>query len=609
MCGIFGYYSINGKSIDTQTFNKSLLTILHRGPEFQQSKFFNNDNIALGHVRLSIIDLSTAANQPMAVGKYQIVYNGEIYNYIEIRQELLAIGYQFITNSDTEVLVNAYDYWGEDCVNHFNGMWSFAILNQEDYSLFCSRDRYGVKPFNYYTDSEKFIFSSEIKPIIAYAPSLKKPNYNSIGLFCREGICGEIEETWFQDIYRLLPAHNLVLKNGKVNIYKYYSYPSETRQISLTEARTKFYELFTDAVKLRMRSDVPVGTTLSGGLDSSSIVAALRTFYDGQHATFTAHFPGFADDEYATAHKTNQVFQLDGNPVEIDFKNGYLDILQKIIYHLESGHLSPAIFPLWKVYEKAKEKVTVVLEGQGADELMAGYITTVSGAFIASKVSKFKLRDAYKAFSALKNNYPVSEILKLYLRTTIPSFARTLSRRFFLKYEGVLTGKLNKFHYSSLPKVSSDSEFKKILQKSHQSTLVNLLHYGDAISMAYSIESRLPFMDYRLVDFVMTLPDDLLIAEGKGKYIQRESLKEILPDFINKDVKKLGFPSPLNDFINEDKDELIVFFNNKKTINRKIFNQNKLLKLLNQKISPTSNSARFIFRLICVELWFRTFID
>lgn len=609
MCGIFGYYSFTENKVNRSAFHDSLLKIIHRGPDHQNSQYYMNDKIALGHVRLSIIDLSESANQPMQVGDYHIVFNGEIYNYIELKHELQDAGYVFHTSSDTEVLINAYDCWGENCVNKFNGMWAFAILNEKNNSLFCSRDRFGVKPFNYYCDNNTFIFCSEIKPIISYYPTLRKPNFNSIGLFCREGICGEIPETWFENILRLLPAHNLVIKDGKINTYKYYVYPEKTVAKSFDQAQKEFYDLFIDTVKLRMRSDVPVGTTLSGGLDSSSIIAALRVFYDGPHDTFTASFPGYVHDEYVTANKTNDIFKLTGNPIEIDYDNDYLEILKRIIYHLESGHLSPSIFPLWKVYEKAKNRVTVVLEGQGADELLAGYIDAFAGQFIMEKLKKFEFLKAIKSYKLLKKNYSISDILIQLMRATLPSFAKTFSRRYFLKFEDVLIGNLRNFKYTIVPAVKSDSKFKEKLQAAHQTTLVNLLHYGDAISMAFSIESRLPFMDYRLVDLAMTLPEDFLIAEGKGKYILREALKKNLPDFINSDIRKLGFPSPLNDFFNKNKILLNEILLGDRTKARGIFNEKRLSKLINSDMNSHLTSSRFLFRLICVELWFRIFID
>ncbi|MBX9780067.1 MAG: asparagine synthase (glutamine-hydrolyzing) [Chitinophagaceae bacterium] len=609
MCGIFGYISFSQIKVDKEKFNKALTTIIHRGPDSQNSLFLNNDTVALGHVRLAIIDLSESGNQPMAVGKYQIIFNGEIFNYIELREELLLKGYVFNSNSDTEVLVNAYDCWGEDCVSKFNGMWAFAIFNTFDRSLFCSRDRFGVKPFNYYIDDNRFIFGSEVKPIINYDSSLRKPNFNSIGLFCREGLCGELSETWFDKIFRLKPGHNLILEGKKARIYRYYNYPEKIINIPFDDAKEKFSFLFNDAVKLRMRSDVPVGTTLSGGLDSTSIVSALRQFHKGEHFTFTAHFPGMEGDEYAQADRTNKYFNLSGTPVVREFDNKLLWALNKAILHLESGHFSPAILPLWRIHGEAKKKVKVVLEGQGADELLGGYIQHVAGAFLFEKIIKFQwisfIRNAKKLF----NNYSVKTIFIFFFRLSLPAWLRTIVRRYFLRTEQVLIGELKKVKHREKTSSNSESYFTRVLQHSHQGILVSLLHYGDAISMAFGIESRLPFMDYRLVDFVMTLPADYLVAEGKGKYIQRESLRNILPAFIYEDIQKLGFVTPINDFFSQNRELVESLLLSEKSLKREIFDEKELRKIINSNYNKSLNRSYFLFRLLCVELWFKMFID
>ena len=608
MCGIFGYVSFCNEQVNRSRFEKSLLTMIHRGPDFQSSLFFENDTVALGHVRLSIIDLSSQANQPMSVGgKYSVIFNGEIYNYIELKQELELKGYHFTTHSDTEVLVMAYDCWGEECVHRFNGMWGFAIYNTQNHTLFCSRDRFGVKPFNYYLDDKRFMFASEIKPLIAYDPSLRRPNYNSIGLFCREGINGEIPETWFEGIYRLSPGHNLTIKNNRVAIYRYYEYPNHTQPISFEDAKEQFLALFIDACKLRMRSDVPVGLTLSGGLDSTAIAGVVRQFHSAQLNTYTARFPGFVDDEYPTAEKTNQYYHLKGHSVVIPYDHGYMATLQNIIYYLESGHLSSAIFPLWKVYEAASKDVTVVLEGQGADELLAGYIQSFAMPSVLDLLKKGRLIAAFNSLRKLSHNYSVKAIIVLYLRLCLPAFAKTLVRRYLLKNEGILIGPLKAFRYTYQPECRSSSYLKRTLQWSHQTTLANLLHYGDAISMAFSMESRLPFMDYRLVNLAMSLPADYLVAEGKGKFICREALKEILPPEIFSSINKLGFPSPIEDFFIQNKLLLETELLGQRSMDRGIFDIQKLARYIDNGLDAVK--SRFLFRLFCVELWFRTFID
>lgn len=609
MCGILGAFSLKkDKKISPEKINDGLQKLYHRGPDYQNSVSYKDDSVVLAHARLSIIDLSANGNQPMEIGDYRIVFNGEIYNYIEIKEELIKYGYSFTTDSDTEVLGKAYDKWGENCVNKFNGMWSFAILTESTNKLFCSRDRFGVKPFNYYLDENIFIFSSEIKAILEYDSAFRKPNYNSLGLFCREGICGEIEETWFENINRLMPGHNLVIENSSVKIYKYYHYPQIISKISFEEAKTKFTEIFVDAVKLRMRSDVPVGTTLSGGLDSSSIVSVMRTFFKGEHNTFTAHFPGFKDDEYKNAEKTNEYLLLTGSPIVIDYGNEYLNILNKIVYHLESGHLSPSVFPLWKVYEKSREKVTVILEGQGADEAMGGYISTASAPFLFENLKKLKFKKFVSQAKMIHANYGLKNTAVLGLRIFSPPKVRELMRKYILKYEDVFSGNLRHYKYPKSIETRSESFFTKHLQDAHQTTLVNLLHYGDALSMAHSLESRLPFMDYRLVDFCFSLPNEYLINNGKGKYILRESLKDVLPPHIFKDHKKLGFPSPIDDFFRENRNIIKDLLINEKSKNRNLYDMQKLEVLLNSA-GNKNNSERVVFRMICVELWFRNFID
>jgi asparagine synthase (glutamine-hydrolysing) len=608
MCGIFGYMSFCDERVEHSRFEQSLLTMIHRGPDFQNSLFFENDTVALGHVRLSIIDLSVQANQPMSVGeKYCVIFNGEIYNYIELKQELELKGYHFTTHSDTEVLVVAYDCWGEECVHHFNGMWGFAIYNTQEHTLFCSRDRFGVKPFNYYLDDRRFMFASEIKPMLAYDSSLRRPNYNSIGLFCREGINGDIAETWFDGVLRLLPGHNLTVRNNKVSVYRYYRYPEHTERISFKDAKKKFYELFLDACKLRMRSDVPVGLTLSGGLDSTGIAGAVRQFHSAPLNTYTARFPSFANNEYPVAEKTNQYYQLEGHPVTVTYDSEYVETLTKIIYSLESGHSSPAIFPLWKVYEAASKDVTVVLEGQGADELLGGYVDAFAIPSVIDLLKKGRVVAAFSSFRKLSENYSAKAIVIMYMRLCLPSFVKTLVRRYLLKNEDILIGPLKAFRYPDEPECRSPSYLKRILQWSHQTTLVNLLHYGDAISMAFSMESRLPFMDYRLVELAMSLPEDYLVAGGKGKVIEREALKEILPLDIFSSVKKLGFPSPIRDFFIQNQQLLEEGLLGKRTMERGIFDVRKISHYITSGLDI--KRSHFLFRLIGVELWFRIFID
>ncbi|MBK7132487.1 MAG: hypothetical protein IPH69_06595 [Bacteroidales bacterium] len=253
MCGILGIYNIKSiEKFDAEKFRSALLTMIHRGPDSNQIKDFGNTSI-LGHVRLSIIDLSDENSQPLQTdGRYWIVYNGEIYNYIELKSELINAGYQFRTAGDTEVILRAYQHWGKDCVQRFNGMWAFAIYDNIDCTLFCSRDRFGIKPIYYATINGQFIFSSEIKGIITYFPKLKEPNYSLISNYCRKSIGAQTKDTWFENIYRIEPAHNLTVDSSGVNSYRYWDYPRKVqRNITFNNAIQTYKEILIDSVKLR----------------------------------------------------------------------------------------------------------------------------------------------------------------------------------------------------------------------------------------------------------------------------------------------------------------------------------------------------------------------
>lgn len=610
MCGIFGCINFSNKIIDKSKFNESLELLKHRGPDNQSTIYFNNDTIALGHRRLSIIDLKESANQPMKNDNYCIVFNGEIYNYIEIREDLISKGLIFLTDSDTEVILKSYEFYGESCVNTFNGMWAFVIYDIKNNTFFCSRDRFGVKPFNYYLSKETFIFSSEIKSIIKYDNNLNVPNYNSIGLYCLEGASSELNETWFENIFRLKPGHNLKINGSNITINRYYNYPNKSIDITFNEAKSKFRNLFFDSVRIRMRSDVPVGVTLSGGLDSSSIVAAISNLNSPKINSYTAKFPNYLYDEADLAKKTADIYNLNFNEINVEYSNDeYISLLNKMIYHLESGNLSPSIFPLWKVYERAKKDVTVVLEGQGADELLGGYMTTFSFYYLFTLLKNFRIKLFFSEFLKIFKNYSIKESFLLFIRTSFPFKIRSILRKYFFGFDFILKPKLRNATYKEKIIVDSNNLLHKALQISHKTTLSNLLHYGDAISMAFSIENRLPFIDFRIVDFCMKLNPSYLISNGKGKFIQRESLKEIIPLFIYEDTRKLGFPSPINNFLNENKKLLTDLLLSTECTNRNLFNEKILKKLINSDFSNKPHIARFLFRLISVELWFKIFID
>lgn len=634
MCGIFGIFNFEvNSSIDEDLAVSSLDTMSHRGPDAKGTKTFSG-KCFLGHRRLSVIDLREESNQPFCIdNRYWIVYNGEIYNYLEIRNELIdKFAIEFATESDTEVLLRAYQYWGKECVNYFNGMWAFVIYDCVENNFFCSRDRFGVKPLNYAVINSQFIFASEIKAIIKYFPELKKPNYNVIANFCMSSVGAQLEETWFENIVRLLPAHNMLVTKEGVTKYLYWSYPTKTKHnISFDEAISEYKSLFIDSVKLRMRSDVPVGTTLSSGVDSNSIVFSLRQFNDGNHYTFTAAFnpekfdaldkTAYKDknliiDEAAIVANTSKNLGLNQEFVKVDYSNLIKD-LSRIIYHLESGNSSPAVIPSMQIMKKAREKVVVVLEGQGADELLGGYHQTLLINGLIEYLKSFKIKSFIKTIKKSRVNYSIFYALLLYIRqlsnkikviSIIYQRISGLSSIYSDKLK--ITKKLRDYDSKNIPQF--DNKFNKILYYQHKGGLVNLLHYGDAISMANSIETRLPFMDYRLVEFAFKLPWHFKFHEDYGKYIHRQAMKNICPDSILENNIKLGFNTPSsllfnlkNDLEVKPKDILL----SEKCLSRGLFNEYYLRKTFETHEKGIKNHSTLLYRLLCTELWFREFID
>lgn len=633
MCGIFGIKSLNSDfTIDESLFYQSLMKMEHRGPDFNGYNRID-DNTIFGHVRLSIIDLRPESNQPMLIdNRFWIVFNGEIYNYIELRDELIKeVNFNFHTESDTEVLLRAYQYWGENCVQKFNGMWAFTIYDTLEDKIFCSRDRFGVKPFNYSLVDNVFIFSSEIKSIINYFPQLKEPNYNVIANYCRTSTGAQIKETWFRNVFRLQPGHNLVIKDNKISEYRYWTYPTKiNRKISLEEATKIYKDLFIDAVRLRMRSDVPVGTTLSSGLDSGSIVSVLRTFYNNEHLTFTARFN---PDNYNKGDKSmyassnleineaeivkNEAEDLNLTPTFIDIRYGdFVSELKNIIYYLESGNSSPATFPLMQVMEEARKKVTVVLEGQGADELLLGYLNPNFVLIVQSLLKKLKFNPVISLFREFKAVYSVKYAFLLYIRglLNISPFLRRFFK-FVDSNERIYGKNLKKYDFiKDYPDLTacSEDEINTQLIKQHSGGLVNLLHYGDAISMANSLESRLPFMDYRIVEFVFSLPWSYKSHNTMTKYLHRLAMENIVPDFILNNKVKFGFTTPISDkfsYSNGIMSNTVEILLSDRCISRNLFKKDELVKLITDHNIGKKYNGTLLFRLLSVELWFREFID
>ncbi len=626
MCGIFGIIGDGKRSIDPIKVSLSAQQMHHRGPD-AFGQWGVPDQVELAHVRLAIVDLSADSNQPFisSCQRYVLIYNGEIYNYIELRDMLQGFGYNFRTNGDTEVLINSFRHWGTKCVSYFNGDWAFALYDRKEHSLFCSRDRFGVKPFNYAIANGQLLFSSEIKSIVYYSPELSRPNYNVIGNFVRNGLGAQNEDTWFCGIKRLPPAHNLVWRQGKVTLTRYWDYPTQTAEgVSTVEAVDTYRHLFIDAVKLRMRSDVPVGTTLSAGIDSTSIVAALRTFFNGTHKTFTATFDPkeFLKGEYGVYKNVSgfdegrMVRRLAGD-LNLEAHciataaSDFVCELIRVVWHLESGHSSPAIVPLSKTLSKAGENVTVILEGQGADELLAGYVLNMFPVLLYELCREGDFGQAWKEYKYFSETHSLAYTSKLFMRLLNSQHMEELYLR-HAGIRGVFGPKLLDYQrIRDYPQagVKFSERFNQMLYRAHSGGLVNLLHYGDAISMAHSLESRLPFMDVNLVEYSFRLPYRLKMRDGLGKYIHRRAMVGVLPDYILDNRVKLGFNTPLAVHFSSLSSQACSILLSEQCLTRGVFDPEGLRAVINNQIQGRKDNTTFLFRLLSVELWFRQFVD
>lgn len=546
MCGISGIISKKEPLIDKSLIKRMNDTIIHRGPD-AEGYFFDN-YLSFGHRRLSIIDLSENSNQPFHYGdRYTIIFNGEIYNYLEIKNELVVDGYKFTTGSDTEVIAASYDRWGKLCVNHFNGMWAFAIYDKRTKTIFCSRDRFGVKPFYYFENDEIFAFGSEIKQLI---PFLNKPivNKNLLLDYLIIGFEEHLNETFFTGINKLEQSHSLIysLDTNHYEIFRHYELNVDYNLAGLTENESinKFTECFYNSINLRLRSDVKVGTCLSGGLDSSTVAAIAsienRKTSGNKFNAITAKSIENEIDETVFASKVATNSNLEWNIVTPS-TDDFINEIEKVIRIQEEPFGSPSIFMQYKVFEKAREiGCLVMLDGQGGDETLLGYesyypsyllslkfIKMIREFFNSSKNSRLRKLELINYMFYFTNAKIRERVLKSKFSFLKPFVFNLISRRLLLE---------SAQSYKNITKMQK-LEIEKI-------QLPHLLKYEDKNSMSHSVESRLPYLDYKMVECSLSLNNNLKIKSGWTKYILRKSFEKNLPSEISWRKNKLGFNAP-----------------------------------------------------------------
>ena len=598
ICGIVGY-------LNEEELNIMNTSIEHRGPDASGTYVDTENFVSLAHRRLSIIDLSENGNQPMISkdNNVIIVFNGEIYNYIEIRNELLEKGYNFATGSDTEVIINAYKEWGTRCLNRFNGMFAFALYDKLQNILFCARDRFGEKPFYYFVKENSFVFASEIKAILKSSKYKKKPNDEIIYDYLLNGLIEHTNDTFFKDIHKLPPASYAIIdcKSCSIKIHKYWDFTvsAEIKTYDEREALEEFLDLFKNSVDLRMRSDVKVGSCLSGGLDSSSIVTMMNAISEGNIETFSSCFEDKKYDERVYISELLKTVEVKPNYIFPNNQQMVAD-LDELVYYQEEPFSSTGMYAQWCIMKEARKKgVTVLLDGQGADELLGGY-------------RKFRI---YFLKELLKKNHYTKAIREaaigigqfkttLNIKDDLFKISRILNIRSKSPVERYIN---NTFLNSNMSNVQTPENMADALYKDlTMYSLPALLRYEDKNAMRFGIESRVPFLDHRLVEYVCQLPLNTKINNGWSKWILRESMKNRLPNKIAFRRDKMGFVTPQQTWIMANSN----FYLDKIIKSSAIDEYVKKSYVINNFNEITSGKTGInLWRVINLSMWLNTFFE
>ena len=624
MCGIVGFYS---KRQDKQSVIKTQLNVLHhRGPD--DSDFYLNSNIALGHTRLSIIDIEHA-RQPMVSqdNRYILIFNGEVYNYLELRKNLISKGVTFKTNSDTEVLLNLYAYYGRRCVTKLNGMFAFAIYDTAEDSIFLARDHLGIKPLYYTYQDGEFIFASEVKAILKY-PSVKaKVDMQSVNEYLTFQVMLK-KHTLFKDIHTLEPATYIYIKNGKIKKKrKYWDFDYDIDDSKTQEQYSdELLYLLKDSMSIQTRSDVPVGAYLSGGIDSSLVSILAKNSYPDDFHTFCGGYKDskdFDETQYANiVHKSIDSIHHEIFPTSQDF----IDNFEKITYHMDYPEAGPGVFSQYMVSELASKHVKVVLGGQGGDEVFGGY-TRYAIAYLeqALKGAIFETSEEGRHLVTLQSIIPNMAQLKNYVPLLKEQFKEGLfdpmdERYFRMMNRSHNIGEIYKndflqnFEQNNLldkfkqvfNKPNTKSYFNKMTHFDLKTLLPALLHVEDRMSMAVSIESRVPILDYRIVDLASKMPPSMKFSGGKTKAMLIQSVKSILPKEVVNRKDKMGFPTPVNNWLAGDlKEYALDILTSQEAINRGYLNTAAIEK----QISKSGKFSRDLWGALSLEMWHRKFID
>jgi asparagine synthase (glutamine-hydrolysing) len=631
MCGIAGIVACDGLHADERARAVMMRDVIaHRGPD--DAGLYADDRAALAHRRLSIVDLA-AGHQPLANEDESvwIVFNGEIYNHASIRNDLESAGHRYRTRSDTETIVHAYEQWGEACVERLRGMFAFAIWDVPRRRLLLARDRLGVKPLYWTVTAGRLLFASEIKSILQ--SGLVKPEADAAKLpeqLSTRSLAGP--STLFKGIQRLMPGHVLLFEDGRAQVRQYWDVPrraenSPAERLTEADAVRRFRELLEESVRIRLMADVPLGMFLSGGLDSSAIAALMSRMIDRPLQTFSVAFADRAFSELEYARQVSAAIGADAHEIVID-ESDFFGSLPRLIWHEDEPIAHTSSVPLHFVSQLASTHVKVVLTGEGSDELLAGY-----GRY-PRFVMNWNLGQAYAKVPGAVRQWVADAVvprlpstLNRYAARSFLARAATPEALFFDNFAAVgldrqrslLSGDVSSLvsaeraygpsrTYFDAPNGAS-TLLDRVLYADVKTYLVELLMKQDQMSMAASIESRVPFLDHKLVEFAALLPDNLKLRGFRTKWILREAIRDVLPPAILS-RPKMGFPVPFNIWMrgpwNAVAREVLL---DTRSRQRGVINAPAVERLLDEHAAGVVNAGDAIWSLLNLELWYRTFID
>ncbi|HYM55457.1 MAG TPA: asparagine synthase (glutamine-hydrolyzing) [Solirubrobacteraceae bacterium] len=512
----------------------------HRGPDGQGT--WSDQRVGFGFRRLAIIDLHRRSNQPLHLGCLHLVFNGEIYNYVELRSELTSLGHHFDTEGDTEVLLHAWAEWREGALDRLNGMFAFSVWDDESHRLTMAVDPFAEKPLFYCSDGERLLFASDVRALRAADPTIGIVDERAINNFLALEVMPALPETFFSDVRRLPPAHLARWEHGALSLHRYWTPQPVALPSDPTAVGEQLRGLLFDSVRLRLRSDVPVGTSLSGGVDSSAIVGVSSGLAGGhvRHA-FTARFPGFARDEWSYAEEVALAAGVTEHHAVLPRVEELLDDLPALVCAQEEPFVSTSIYAQWRVMRAAREAgVIVLLDGQGADELLGGY----------AGIGGWALRSAGPrvALAALAGNPALAEDLAI--ACADGRAPRALVRRHRLRHASPYVAPELAQDAASLEPLPPDWEDagsplrRELLRQAFRSSLPNLCRYADRDSMAHSVEVRLPFLDRRVAELALSLPPSMVFHDGLTKRALRGALRGVVPDRVLDRREKVGYETP-----------------------------------------------------------------